>query len=760
MINVVKRDGTRQPLNLDKFHTVVAKACEGISGVSPSEIELKSQIQFYNNIQTASVQETLIKAAADLITEETPNYQYVAGRLVNYHLRKEAYLDFSPPHLANHVNHMVDLGLYDRAVLDMFDMDEWNELNKIIDHNRDNLLTYMAMEQFRGKYLVRDRTTEKFYETPQMAYMMIAATLFGHYPKETRMAWIADFYDAISTHEISVATPIMAGIRTPQRQFSSCVLIEIGDNLDSIIAASGVVKKYVSARAGIGLGSQLRSEKDPVKNGMVSHTGKIPYWKAYAADVGSCSQGGVRKGSATMNEAIFDLEIENLLVLKNNKGTEETRIRQLDYVFHLNKLFYQRYIEDGKITLFSRGSAPEVFEAFYRNDPNFQEIYERAERSHVRKKVIGARELLDKLAEERFNTGRIYIMNIDHANEHGSFIPELAPIKMTNLCVEVTLPTTALNDLNDPNGEVALCTLLAWNYGKIKTPADFLRLARLSVRALNILLDYQDYEVPAARNATMARRPLGIGIMGLAHFLAKNDTNYSNPNLPLIHEYLEAHMFYLIQASMELAKEDPSKIPTKFNETKYSLGIMPIDHYKKDVDQLVPNKLNLDWKWLSENVLEFGMANSTLAAAMPGETSSTVLNAPSGVDPVSALVMSKGSKNTHGNQVVPEIRRLKNKYELQWDIRSPKGYLSIMAVIQKFFDQAISANTSYNPAHYPDNAVTLDDIMDDILFAYKYGLKTLYYNNTAPITTESLDDPVDLPTEQDQQEEDCEACKL
>ena len=758
MITVIKRDGTKEPLNLDKFHQVVAHACEGINGVSESEIELRSHVQFENNIKTSDVQETLIKAAADLISEDTPNYQYVAGRLINYHLRKEAYGSFEPPVLHDHVVNLVRKGLYDKDILGMFSRDEWHRLNKIVDHRRDNLLTYVAMEQFRGKYLVRDRVTDKFYETPQMAYILIAAIMFGQYPKEKRMSWIADFYDAISTHEISVATPIMAGIRTPQRQFSSCVLIEVGDSLDSIIAASGVTKKYVSARAGIGLGSQIRSFGDPVKYGMVKHTGKLPYWKGFAADIGSCSQGGVRKGSGTMNEAICDLEIEELLVLKNNKGTEDTRCRQLDYCFHLNKLFLQRYIEDGTITLFSRGSAPQVFDAFYRNDPDFQEIYEKAERSHARKKVVSAKWLIEKLVEERFNTGRIYLMFIDHANSHGSFLPEVAPIKMTNLCVEITLPTTPLTSLNDPEGEVALCTLLGLNYGKLKSPADLERLACLSVRFLNLLIDYQDYQVPAARNATMARRPLGIGVMNLAYFLAKNDSNYSTPNLPLVHEYAEAHMFYLIKASMELAKEDPSKIPTKFNETKYSQSIMPTAHYKKDVDDLVPNKLRLPWKWLSDQVWKYKMANSTLAAGMPGETSSQIINGTSGVDPIRSIVTSKQSKDGVMSQVAPESRKLKNKYELLWDMPNTRGYLSIMAVFQKFFDQSISSNTSYNPTNYPDNVVPESELVGDILFAYKYGLKTLYYNNTAPVSTESLEE-VELSNEE-REIEDCDGCTL
>lgn len=764
-INVIKRNGEKEPLNLDKFHRVVAYACDGLTGVSESEIELRSHVQFYDKIQTADVQETLIKAAADLISEDNPNYQFAAGRLVNYHLRKEAYGSFEPPHILDHIKRLIKVGLYDKDLLTYYSDEEWEKINKMIDHKRDETIPYVGMEQFRGKYLVKDRTTGQFFETPQMAYILIAAVLFAKYPPNERLSWVKDFYDAISQHEISVATPIMAGIRTPQRQFSSCTLIECGDSLDSIIATSGAIKKYVSARAGIGIGSHIRSEHDPVKHGMVSHTGKIPYWKGFQADVGSCSQGGVRKGSATMNEAIFDLEIESLIVLKNNRGTDETRIRHMDYCFHLNKLFLERYINDDKITLFSRGSAKHVFDAFYRNDPNFQEIYEKAERSHVlRKKVVRAQELIDDLLLERFGTGRIYLMFIDHANSHGSFIPELAPIKMTNLCVEITLPTHALESLDDPNGEIALCTLLGINWGKVNDPSQFERLTRLAVRSLNELIDYQDYEVVAARNATMARRPLGIGIMNLAYFLAKNDTTYSNPDLKLIHRYAEAQMYYLIKASMELAKERPETIPTKFNETKYSRGILPIDTYKKDVDDLVPNDLELDWEQLREDVLQYKMANSTLAAAMPGETSSQLLNATSGIDPIRGIVATKQSRDGVLTQVVPEPRRLKNKYEILWDIDT-KGMIKVGATIQKFFDQSLSLNTTYNPEHFEGGEVPVDVLFEDVAYAYKYGIKTLYYNNTAPVQSDDGggEEEKNLDLEEksvDDNVETCDACSL
>jgi ribonucleoside-diphosphate reductase alpha chain len=759
---VTKRNHSTESLDLEKFHAVVARSCSGITGVSASEIELRSRVQFESKIKTSDIQETLIKAASGLITEETPNYQYVAGRLINYHLRKEAYGDFNPPVLLDHVKKLVGLGYYDSDLLSMYDEKEWKHLNKMVDHRRDELLTYVAMEQFRGKYLVRNRVSGEFFETPQMAYILIAAVLFGSYPKESRMAWIADFYDATSTHQLSLATPILAGIRTPQRQFSSCTLIEVGDSLDSIIAASGIVKKYVSARAGIGLSSQIRSDGDLVKKGAVRHTGKIPYWKGFAADIGTCSQGGVRKGSGTMNETIFDYEIMELLELRNHKGTEETRCHGLDYCFHLNKLFYQRYMEDGNVTLFSRGSAPEVFRAFYRNDPNFQEIYEKAERSHIiRKKSVSAVTLIEKLLEERFNTGRVYIMNIDHANEHGSFIPELAAIKTTNLCVEITLPTHECNDVNDPDGEVALCTLMGINVGT--SSSDMPRLARLAVRALNCLIDYQDYEVPAARNATMNRRPIGVGMMNLAYFLAKNGSNYSTPNLELVHDLAEDMMFNLIKASMELAKEDPSRIPLKFNETKYSKGIMPVDHYKKAVDTLVSNDLKHDWAQLAADVVLYGMANSTVAAGMPGETSSQIINGTRGVDPIRGIVMTKKSKEGVLTQVAPEPRKLKNKYELLWDMPNTTGYLSIMAVIQKFWDQSISSNTTYNPTNYPDDVVPMEQLVEDLFFAYRMGIKTLYYNNTAPLKVDdtSSDTQVALQPEPESEEiEICDGCSL
>ena len=622
MINVIKRNGTKEPLDLNKFHKVTSFACEGLSGVSVSDLEIKTHLQFYTNIKTTDIQETLIKAAADLITEDAPNYQYVAGRLINYHLRKEVYGQYEPIKLHDHWWNVVKEGYYDRDLFNHYNTDEWQELGEYIVHERDSLLTYAAMEQFRGKYFVKNRVTGKIYETPQMAFMLIAMTLFQNY-KTNRIKWVKDLYDAISTFDISLPTPIMAGVRTPQRQFSSCVLIETGDNLDSINATASAIVKYVSQKAGIGIGAgAIRAIGSPIRGGDTSHTGVLSFYKYFQSAVKSCSQGGVRGGSATLYYPIWHYEVEDLLVLKNNKGTEDNRIRHLDYGVQFNKVFYERLLNDESITLLSPSDAPGLFEAFYSSDiETFRNIYTKAERNpNIRKKSIRAIDLFSAYIQERADTGRIYLMNVDHANSHSSFIEKVAPIKMSNLCCEVDLPTSPLKDINDEEGEISLCTLAAINWGKIKKPSDFEKPCTLAVRALDALLDYQSYPVTAARLSTMARRPLGVGIVNLAYFLAKNDTNYSNPNLDLIHEYAEAWSYYLIKASVDLAYEMGA--PSKSKDTKYSQGILPIDTYKKEVDELVSPVYKMDWAYVRRYAVSYGIRNSTLMALMPAECQS------------------------------------------------------------------------------------------------------------------------------------------
>ena len=754
MINVTKRDGKREPLDIEKFHQVITWACESIYGVSVSEVAIKSHIQFYDKIKTTDIQETAIKAAAELITEENINYQYVAGRLVSYHLRKEVYNDYNPIPLLEHIKHVVKEGYYDAEVLKLYTEAEIDELGGFIEHDRDNLMTYAAMEQFRGKYLVKNRVTGKFYETPQMAYMLIAMTLFSKYKKD-RLKWVKDYYDGISLFDISLPTPIMAGVRTPQRQFSSCVLVETDDSLDSINATASAIVKYVSQKAGIGIGGgAIRAINSPIRNGDASHTGVIPFYKLFQSAVKSCSQGGVRGGAATLYYPIWHLEAEDLLVLKNNKGTEDNRVRHMDYGVQFNKVMYERLIAGGVITLFSPHDVPDLYQAFFTDVDKFRELYEKAERNtKLRKKQIPAIELFSAFVQERKDTGRIYLMNVDHANDHGSFIN--APIHQSNLCCEITLPTKPLKDINDEEGEIALCTLSAINWGKIKTPADFERPCTLAVRALDALLDYQSYPVKAAVTSTKKFRPLGVGIINLAYWMAMNDMTYTNPNLVMIDEFAQAWSYYLIKASADIAKEQ-GQLGAPDN-VKYSKGILPIDTYKRDVDDLVEPREYMPWEELREQLKVTGIRNATLMALMPAETSALISNSTNGIEPPRALLSTKQSKDGVLKQVVPNLKKLKNKYELLWDIKSPEGYLKICAVLQKYIDQAISVNTTYNPKFYPDEKIPLSEIMKHILMHYKYGGKTLYYFNTNDQSGEI--EVKELPQEK-LSEETCDSCVL
>lgn len=729
-IQVTKRDGHEEDLDLEKMHKVVFYACENITGVSPSEVEIKSHISFYNGITSTEIQETLIKSAADLISEDTPNYQWVAGRLINYHLRKMVYDQFDPFPLKEIVQKNIDLGFYDAEILVKYTDEEWKQFDTIVKHERDEEMTYAAMEQWRGKYLVKNRVTGQIFETPQVAYLLIAATLFAEYPTETRMKYVKDYYDAISTFAISLPTPVMAGVRTPQRQFSSCVLIETGDSLDSINATTSSIVKYVSQKAGIGIGAgSIRALGSPIRNGDAYHTGVIPFYKMFQAATRSCSQGGVRNGAATLYYPIWHLEIEDMLVLKNNKGTEENRVRHMDYGVQFNKLMYERLITNDNITLFSPNDVPGLYEAFFSDQEKFKEIYETAERNtKIRKKSIRASDLFSAFMEERKNTGRIYLMNVDHANDHSAFISEKAPVKQSNLCCEINLPTKPLQDFNDPEGEIALCTLSAINWGNIKDPKDFEKPCDLAVRGLDALLTYQNYPVIAARNSTEKRRPLGIGIINLAYWLAKNDMTYTDPDLKIIDEYAEAWSYYLIKASADLAVEQGSCPGTE--ETKYSQGVTPNMTYKKDVDELVAHKERMPWKSLRKQLQKTGIRNSTLMALMPAETSAQISNSTNGIEPPRAYVSVKQSKDGVLKQVVPEFRKLKNKYQMLWTQKSPEGYLKIMAVLQKYIDQGISVNTSYNPTFYEDEKIPMSTMLQHLIMFYKYGGKQLYYFNT------------------------------
>ena len=762
-MKVTKRNGHKEDLDINKLHKVVMYSTENLTGVSASQVEINSQIQFYDGIASTDIQETLIKSTADLISEETPNYQYVAGRLINYHLRKMVYDSFEPPCLCDIIDDNIKAGFYDSEFTELYTKEEINQLQTFIHHERDEDLTYAAMEQFRGKYLVQNRSTGQIYETPQVAYMMIAATLFSKYPVKKRMAYVKAYYDAISTFRISLPTPVMAGVRTPQRQFSSCVLIETGDSLDSINATSSAVVKYVSQKAGIGIGAgSIRAIGSPIRSGDATHTGVIPFYKLFQSAVKSCSQGGVRGGAATLYYPLWHLEVEDLLVLKNNKGTEDNRVRHMDYGVQFNKLMYERLITGGNITLFSPKDIPGLYDSFFTDQDKFKELYEAAERkTSIRKKSIPAIELFSAFVQERKDTGRIYLMNVDHANTHGAFIEELAPIKQSNLCCEINLPTKPLSHINDEEGEISLCTLSAVNWGVIKDFEEMNKVCKLAVRGLDELLDYQQYPVLAAELSTMNRRPLGIGIINFAYWMVKHGMTYQEPNLDVIDEWAEAWSYSLIKASNKLAMEKGACPKTM--ETKYGHGITPNQTYKKEVDELVKHKERQNWKELRKNLVEHGIRNSTLMALMPAETSAQISNSTNGIEPPRGYISIKQSKHGVLKQVVPGFPYYKNKYDLLWDQKSPQGYLKIMAVLQKYIDQGISVNTSYNPEHYEDEKVPMSVLIQDLLMFYKYGGKQLYYNNTydgqGEIDINKDDKLEDLPLGEID-DEDCESCKI
>jgi len=728
---VTKRNGEKEAIDLEKIHRVIAWAAEGLEQVSVSQVELKSHIQFYDGIKTEDIHETIIKSAADLISEETPDYQYLAARLAVFHLRKKAYGQFEPPALYQHVVGLVEAGKYDQHLLADYTQDDFEHMALFLDHSRDLTFSYAAVKQLEGKYLVQNRVNGEIYESAQFLYLLVAACLFSKYPSETRLKYVEEFYHAISTFKISLPTPIMAGVRTPTRQFSSCVLIECGDSLDSINATTSAIVKYVSQRAGIGVNAgRIRALGSTIRNGEAFHTGCIPFYKLFQTAVKSCSQGGVRGGAATLFYPLWHLEVESLLVLKNNRGVEENRVRHLDYGVQFNKLMYQRLIKGGSITLFSPSDVPGLYDAFFEDQDKFEQLYVQYENDDsIRKKRIKAIELFTLFAQERASTGRIYLQNVDHCNTHTPFDPTKAAIRQSNLCLEIALPTKPMNDINDENGEIALCTLSAFNLGAIDSLDELEGLADLAVRALDCLLDYQDYPIAAARSASMARRTLGIGVINYAYYLAKNGLYYSNGSANnLTHRTFEAIQFYLLKATNELAKEKGAC--PKFDETRLSQGILPIDTYKKSIDDITGEPLHLDWESLRASIKKYGVRNSTVSALMPSETSSQISNATNGIEPPRGLISIKASKDGVLKQVVPEYKRLKDNYELLWNIPDNQGYLELVGIMQKFVDQTISANTNYDPSKFDGGKVPVKQILKDILTAYKLGVKTMYYHNT------------------------------
>ena len=767
-ISVVKRNGVVEPLNLDKIHTMVEYACHDLAGVSESQVEMNSNIQFYDQIETSDIQEILIKSANDLISLDTPNYQYVAARLLLFGLRKQVYKGHpdNPPVLKDHVENCITQGVYDPSLLKVYSESEWQELNGYIDYDRDYMFTYAGLRQVADKYLVQDRSTSQVYETPQQMYIMIAATLFQKYPHETRLDYVRRYYEAISRHRINIPTPVMAGVRTPIRQFASCVLVDIDDTLDSIFSSDMAIGKYVAQRAGIGINAgRIRGINSKIRGGEVQHTGVVPFLKKFESTVRCCTQNGIRGGSATVHFPIWHQEIEDIIVLKNNKGTEDNRVRKLDYSIQFSKLFYERFIQNKEITLFSPHDVPALYESF--GTDRFDSLYCQYELDEsIPSTRVSAKELILAILKERSETGRLYIMNIDHCNEHSSFKDM---VRMSNLCQEITLPTDPINHIDDAGGEIALCILSAINVGKITNPSQMEELCDLAVRGLEELIDYQNYPVAAAERSTLARRSLGIGYIGLAHYLAKNGVKYDDPAAwQLVHDLTESFQYYLLQASNQLAIEKGAC--KGFSGTKYSDGILPIDTYKKTVDTIVQNNLKHDWESLRTSIMENGLRHSTLSAQMPSESSSIVSNATNGIEPPRDYLSIKKSKKGPLKQIVPSYGTLRNNYTLLWDMPSNTGYINIVAVMQKFFDQAISGNWSYNPENYANSEVPVSVMANDLLTTYKYGWKTSYYQNTYD-SKKDVDEPVNI---QDQSvrlnnlvedilsgsEEECEACNV
>ena len=734
--NVRKRSGSVESLDLNKMHKIVDEACKDLAGVSASQVEINSGIQFYDGITTAEIQEILIKSASDLIELESPNYQFVAARLLLFGVRKKLWGRIhEAPSLGNHITKCIREGVYDSHFTSKYTDQEIDELDSYIDHDRDYLFTYAGLRQVTDKYLVQDRSTGDLYETPQFMYIMIAATMFSEYPKETRLDYVKRYYDAISRHRINIPTPVMGGVRTPIRQFASCVLVDIDDTLDSIFSSDMAIGKYVAQRAGIGINAgRIRGINSKIRGGEVQHTGVVPFLKKFEATVRCCTQNGIRGGSATVHFPIWHKEIRDIIVLKNNKGTEDNRVRKLDYSIQLSKLFYERFIENKEITLFSPHDVPDLYESF--GTDRFDELYCSYELDEsIPRTTVNAQELILDLLKERAETGRIYLMNMDHVNSHSSFKDK---VEMSNLCQEITLPTTPLQHIDDRDGEIALCILSAINVGTLRNLDQLEELCDLSVRGLDALIDFQGYPVKAAELGTINRRSLGIGYIGLAHYLAKHHVSYDDPKAwELVHDLTEAFQYYLLKASNQLAKEQGKC--GYFDKTKYADGILPIDTYKKDVDEIVQNNLKYDWSSLRDSIREFGLRNSTLSAQMPSESSSVVSNATNGIEPPRGYLSIKKSKKGPLKQIVPSYQSLKSYYTLLWEMKGNDGYIKVVSVMQKFFDQAISGNWSYNPENYPDNEVPVTVMAQDFLTTFKYGWKTSYYQNTYDNKTDEVE---------------------
>lgn len=743
MQTVLKSSGITEPYNVNKIFKVVQNACIG-TDVDPYDVVNSLPNILNDGMSTADIQQAVTKLCADRISPDTPDYQHIAARLAMYGLRKRVYGQFDPPSLYNHTKRLVERGTYDPELLTKWTANDFDRIDRHIVHDRDMGISYAGVMQWIEKYLVKDRSTDTIFETPQFAYMLIAMCLHQD-EKHDRIAHVLNYYDAISSGKLSLPTPILAGARTPTRQFSSCVKIESGDSLESINATAASVIGYISQRAGIGLnGGAIRAEGSKIRSGEVKHTGVIPFWKHFQTAVKSCSQGGVRGGAANLNYPMWHLEFEKLIVLKNNKGVEENRIRQLDYTVQINRLMLERLRDDDYITLFSPDiDGGQLYLDYFDNPERFKARYEELEKNPVvRKKRIKASDLFGQLGQERTGTGRIYVQFVDNVNAQG---PYIEPIRMTNLCVEICLPTTPVGT---PDAEIALCTLSAYNLGLIEGYDDFLKVARAAVRGLDNLLDYQDYPVEEALKAKL-RRSLGMGVTNFAYFLAKNYVKYSDGSAnKLVHRTFEMMQFANLVASMELAKERGAS--EWHYKTRWAQGQLPIDWYNKNVDKLVPNDLQCDWEWLRGQIKEHGLRNDTLSALMPCESSSQLTNSTNGIEPPRSLVSVKSSKDGVFNQVVPEIFMLGDEYETAWAMTKygMKGYLSLVAIMQKFVDQGISANTYSDPSN-TGGKISMETVLEDIAFCSHYGIKSLYYS----VTRDGADGS-------EESKSDCDSCKV
>ena len=764
-LNVTKRSGKKEPLDIDKIHKVVEEACRDIHNVSASLVEINSGLQFTDDISTDDIQNILIKSAADLISLDSPNYQYVAARLLIFSLVKRVFGDYKYPSISEVIKNNIEGGFYDKDVSSLYSTEELEKINSFIDHSRDLTFTYAGLRQVVDKYLVQDRISKKVFETPQFMYMMISLVIFSRYPKEVRLSYVRKYYDAISNFKINLPTPIIAGIRTPIHQFASCVLLDVDDSLPSIFSTATALGYYVARRAGIGLNlGRIRSIGSRIRGGEVEHTGVIPFLKVFEATVKSCTQNGIRGGSATVHFPIWHKEIEDIIVLKNNKGSDENRVRKLDYSIQISKIFYSRFLNDEEISLFSPHDVPGLYEAF--GMPGFDELYLKYEKSKTPKKKIRARDLFVNILKERAETGRIYIMNIDHCNEHSSWTEQ---VTMSNLCQEITQPITPINHIDSEEGEIGTCILSALNVGILpvwgdKARSEITELCDLIIRSLDEIIDLQEYPVKAAERFTKKRRSLGVGYIGLAHYLAKNKMKYSDASaLSLVHQLSEAFQYSLMNTSADLAIE---KGPCEYvDKTKYSLGILPIDTYKKELDSLGAFEYNYDWEALRIKLKTTGIRNSTVSAQMPSESSSVVSNETNGIEPPRGYMSVKKSKQGTLKQIVPGYPNLKNNYTLLWDMKSNEGYINIVAIMQKFFDQAISGNWSYNPENYENNEVPMSVMVSDLITTYKLGWKTSYYSNTYDGKVDNDSNEIKMITADDvvkkvEEPENCDSCTI